>query len=118
MKLYAIRVFVRSWEESCAFYRDSLELTERYRNDELGWAEYDLGGPCFGLQRVGPDDEEGASLVGRFVGVSLQVENIDVMYEELRARDVRFTLPPTKQEWGGTLAQFADPDGNELTLLG
>ncbi|MGI9336603.1 MAG: VOC family protein [Gammaproteobacteria bacterium] len=118
MKLYAIRVFVRNWDESCAFYRDSLKLTERYRNDELGWAEYDLGGPCFGLQRVDSGDDEGETLVGRFLGVSLHVDDIDATYAELRTRGVRFTSPPAKQEWGGALAHFADPDGNELTLLG
>ena len=33
-----------------------------------------------------------------------------------RAKGVAFPLPPTKQPWGGTLAQLADPDGNLLTL--
>ncbi len=29
-----------------------------------------------------------------------------------------FTMPPTKQPWGGVLAHLKDPDGNVLTLLG
>lgn len=118
MKLYAVRIFVRSWNESCDFYREKLKLSERFRDDEAGWAEYDLGGPCFGLQRVDSSDKEGEGLVGRFVGVSLQVEDIEASYHDLQARGIKFTAPPEKQEWGGSLAYFKDPDGNVLTLLG
>lgn len=118
MKLYAIRIFVHSWKESCEFYRDTLRLTERYRNDEIGWAEYDLDGPCFGIERVDAEGKTGKDLVGRFVGASLQVEDIDATYRDLKARGVKFTSPPEKQDWGGSLAHFADPDGNVLTLLG
>ena len=93
-------------------------MPERYRNDDLGWAEYDLGGPCFGIERVQPGDAEGEALIGRFVGASLRVDDINEVYELLRTRGVQFTSPPEKQDWGGTLAQFQDPDGNVLTLLG
>ena len=118
MELYAVRIFVRRWDEACAFYGTTLGLAERFRNDEIGWAEYDIGGPCFGVERVALGDDEGAALVGRFVGVSLRVENIDDVFESLKAKGVRFTAPPEKQGWGGTLAHFQDPDGNGLTLLG
>ena len=118
MKLYAVRIFVRNWPEACAFYGETLGLDERYRNDDIGWAEFDVGGPSFGIERVQPGDAEGEALVGRFVGVSLQVDDIDATYEALKAKGVAFTAPPEKQPWGGALAHFKDPDGNELTLLG
>lgn len=118
MEIYAVRVFVRQWSQSCAFYGETLGLAERFRNDELGWAEYELGGPCIGVERVEPDDTQGEALVGRFVGVSLRVDDIDAVYQSLKAKGVKFTSPPEKQEWGGSLAQFQDPDGNLLTLLG
>ena len=118
MEIYAVRIFVRQWPEACAFYGETLGLAERFRGDEFGWAEYDLGGPCFGVERVPPGDGEGEALVGRFVGVSLRVEDIDAVYRSLKAKGVRFTAPPQKEDWGGTLAHFQDPDGNVLTLLG
>ena len=118
MKLYAVRIFVRQWPKACAFYGETLGLPERYRNDEIGWAEYDLGGPCFGIERVVPGDRDGEALIGRFVGASLQVEEIDRVYDTLRDKGVLFTAPPQRQEWGGALAHFQDPDGNTLTLLG
>ena len=118
MELYAIRIFVRRWPEACAFYRDALGLKERFRNDEIGWAEYGIGGPCFGIERVEPGDAEGAAMVGRFVGVSLRVDDIDAVYQALQGKGVAFTAAPEKQPWGGSLAHFKDPDGNILTLLG
>lgn len=118
MELYAVRVFVRHWAEACDFYGATLGLTERFRNDDMGWAEYDLGGPCFGLERVQPGDSEGEALIGRFLGVSLRVGDIDATYRDLQKKGVHFTAPPEKQAWGGSLAQFRDPDGNQLTLLG
>lgn len=122
MKLYALRIFVRDWAAACAFYGETLGLTERFRDDEFGWVEYafaeDGTGPCFGIERVDDGDVEGAALVGRFLGVSLQVADIAATYEALKGKGVVFTAAPEKQPWGGSLAHFKDPDGNELTLLG
>ena len=118
MELYAVRIFVRDWSAACRFYGETLGLSERFRNDDMGWAEYDLGGPCFGIERVEPGDTEGEALVGRFVGVSLKVDDIEQTWKTLSEKSVVFTTPPKKEAWGGSLAQFQDPDGNILTLLG
>ena len=104
------------WAEACDFYGEKLGLPERYRNDEIGWAEYDLEGPCLGLERV-DDDPESLSYVGRFVGVSLMVDDIQSTYQRLQQQGVPFDGPPEEQVWGGTLAFCRDPDGNVLTLL-
>ena len=118
MKLYAVRIFVFDWDAACRFYGEILGLPERFRSDEAGWAEFEVGSACFGVERVDPHDTEAAALVGRFVGASLEVADIQATYEELAAKGVAFMHPPEKQVWGGTLAHFKDPDGNELTLLG
>ncbi len=117
MKIYAIRIFVTQWQEACNFYGELLGLPERYRNDEFGWAEYDLEGPCLGLERCAADDQESLSYVGRFVGVSLMVDDIQSTYRSLQDKGVPFDGPPEKQTWGGTLAFCRDPDGNVLTLI-
>ena len=109
---------MRRWSEAHAFYRETLGLPERFRNDDIGWAEYDLNGPCLGIERVAPGDAEGGALVGRFVGVSLRVDDITGAHESLSAKGVPFSAPPKRQDWGGMLAHFRDPDGNILTLLG
>ena len=83
----------------------------------MGWAEFDVGGANLGIERAG-DDTESQALVGRFLGVSLQVDDIQATYEKLSGNGIDFTGPPEKQPWGGSLAHFSDPDGNVLTLLG
>ena len=76
------------------------------------------GGASLALERVSEDDVEGRSLVGRFLGISLQIENIITTHEALQGKGVEFTAEPEKQSWGGTVAHFKDPEGNILTLLG
>lgn len=117
-KLYALRIFVTDWERAIRFYTETLGIPMNYRSDELGWAELDTGEGQLALERTAPDDKEGRAMVGRFLGVSLAVDDIDATYEKLVDRGVEFLKPPTKQPWGGTLAHFRDPDGNWLTLLG
>ena len=118
MEIYAVRIFVKQWPEACEFYGETLGLEARYRNDEIGWAEYSVGAPCLGIERVQPGDAEGEALVGRLVGISLHVKDIAATYEDLKAKGVDFVSPPEEQFWGGKLAHFKDPDGNVLTLLG
>lgn len=117
-RVYAVRVFVTDWERALAFYTDTLGMTVSYRSDDFGWAELDTGAARLALVRTATDDPEDAALVGRFVGVSLQVPDIAATHLRLAARGVTFTRPPTREPWGGTLAELEDPDGNVLTLLG
>ena len=84
----------------------------------MGWAQFQLGSAALGLERCDANDPESQDLVGRFIGVSIEVDDIQALYQRLRDKGVSFTSPPTKQPWGGTLAHFRDLDGNTLTLLG
>ena len=116
--IYAQRIFCFDWPDSLAFYKDKLGLPVKFESEDMGWAEFDVGGASLAVERCDPNDEESQSLVGRFVGVSLQVSDIDSIYQELCLKDVEFLGAPQKQPWGGVLAHFKDPAGNTLTLLG
>lgn len=115
-RMYAVRVFVRDFDAALDFYTRVLGMTPGFSSPEAGWAEFEAGGARLALERV--SDEEGAALVGRFVGVSLVVDDIDAVHDALAARGVVFDGPPERQPWGGTLAHLRDPEGNILTLLG
>lgn len=117
-KLYAVRIFTTDWARSVAFYRDQVELPLKFDDDSMGWAEFDLGGPSLGIERVDGDDPEARNLVGRFIGISVAVPDMDQTYTTLKDRGVQFLAPPAPQPWGGVLAHFKDPDDNVLTLLG
>ncbi|GJL56587.1 MAG: hypothetical protein NPIRA02_37190 [Nitrospirales bacterium] len=118
MKLHTIRIFVDDWETACTFYEDTLQLPIRLKNPDLGWAEFDVGETRLGIERVAADDAEGKQLIGRFLGISFQVDDIEATYHTLMAHGVTFVQPPERQHWGGTLAHFTDSSGNVLTLLG
>jgi len=117
-KLYAIRIFSSRWDDALRFYRDVIGLPVTFSDADMGWAQFDVGGCFIGLERAAADDAEGEDLVGRFVGVSLMVDDIAATYDALTRKGVEFLAPPERQPWGGVLAHFRDPDGNVLTLLG
>jgi uncharacterized glyoxalase superfamily protein PhnB len=117
-RLYLIRVFTLRWEETLAFYRDVIGFPVVFADADMGWAQFDLGSAGIGLERCDPDDRETANLVGRFVGTSVEVDDIDAVFSELSSKGVEFIGPPEKQPWGATLAHFKDPDGNVQTLIG
>ena len=64
-----------------------------------------------------PDDLQ-APIIVTFLTPADPNFSFQVFYDALREKGVRFTAAPEKQPWGGTLAHFQDPEGNELTLLG
>jgi lactoylglutathione lyase len=113
--LSAVRIFVDDLERARRFYRDVLELPERAA--EPDWAVFELDGKDIIVEAVAPDDPE-QDLVGRFLAVSFDVDDIDAAYRVLMDRGVSFAHPPEKQAWGGTLAFPRDPDGNTFTLVG
>ena len=116
--MYAQRVFSYRWSKSVSFYKETIGLPLKFESDEMGWAEFDLGGVSLAVERQNPNDEESKSLVGRFVGISIRVDDMEAVYQELLKKGVEFDGAPENQEWGGVLAHFKDPDGNTLTLLG
>lgn len=116
MKIYGLRVFVDDLDAALGFYRDLLGLTVKWDMSDYGAIGFDLGVDLI-IEREDLSGEDG-NLVGRFVGVSISVDDIEDTYTSLRAAGVEFTGPPTTQPWGGVLAHFRDPAGNILTLLG
>ena len=117
LALRFVRIFVRDWPRAVAFYSDTLGIPLASRSDDFGWAQLDTGAAQLALERVPPDEPEGEQLVGRFVGASLAVDDLEACYARLCARGVEFVAPPERMPWGGSLAHFRDPDGNVLTLV-
>ena len=104
----AVYYHVTNMEKSVAFYRDVLgfRLTSR---DYV--ARFDVGGVLFELVPNPP----GQALPGTGnARLSLGVTDIKQATRELQARGVATT--PVKEEPGGLLSYFRDPDGNELCL--
>jgi len=118
MRIVVTSVVVDDQDKALQFYTDVLGMKLETRADEFGWAQFATGSCNLAVERLAPDDPEAPGLVGRYVGISLRVPDLDSTYHALVARGVEFLSPPTKQAWGGTLAHLRDPEGNVLTLLG
>ena len=114
-KLYAIRVFSFNWEESLSFYRDVVGFPLTFSDPDIGWAQFELGPAHLGLERCDPDDDEANELVGRFVGISIEVEDIAGTYDRLLAQGVEF-MEDFIDLWGlSTKVDAADVLGIDLT---
>jgi len=115
-KIWYVNVFVSDLGRAVEFYRDKLGLPFQFRENEFGYASFATEGARLGIARVDPKAPESAGLFGRHTGVGFGVPDLDAAHKELVARGVRFTMPPTKQPWGGYMATLADPDGNGFYL--
>jgi lactoylglutathione lyase len=118
MKIGFVRVFVSDFQKSLDFYTKTLGMELDY-SDGTHWAQFKNGEDVsLAIERCEPNrTEAGSKLVGRFVGVTLMVDDLSKTFAALKAKGVQFSGPPEKQQWGGTLTNLHDPDGNILTLM-
>jgi len=105
----AVYYHVADMDKSIAFYRDILgfHLTSREYV-----ARFDLGGGV--LFELVPNPPDNALPGTGNARLSLGVTDIRKATGELKARGVATT--PVREEPGGLLSYFNDPDGNELCL--
>jgi catechol 2,3-dioxygenase-like lactoylglutathione lyase family enzyme len=53
--------------------------------------------------------------IGTFTGMSLECDDVEKTYAELREKGVEFAKPPKKESWG-TSAIMNDSEGNQIVL--
>lgn len=119
LKAGPIQVFVSDIEKAKKWYSQvlSMELLEDYDEFKcllmkLGAVEYDIGVPL-------PNWGEGWDKlkIGGLTNIFFETTNITQTVEDLKQRGVQFIEEPAKQSWGEYKAIFADPDGNEFSLI-
>ena len=116
VRVWYTTAYVRDFAGALAFYRDVLGLPLRFADEQFGYASFATPGAAFTIAKIDDSDSAQRALVGRHTGIAFGVDDLEKTYEAWRAKGVAFPLPPTKQPWGGTLAQLADPEGNLLTV--
>jgi predicted enzyme related to lactoylglutathione lyase len=118
MRLATARVFVRDLTEADHFYGEVLGLTSTAGEPAIGFCVYEAGGFLLVVESVpGDAPDEDQELVGRFTGLSFDVDDVQREHDALVARGVHFVEQPERQSWGGTLATFVDPAGNALQIV-
>jgi len=106
---YAI-TFVADMERAVRFYRDTLGLPLKFESP--GWSEFATGETTFALHPASEKNPAGS------VELGFGVPDIQKFHQEMTAKGVKFSMPPTKQDFGGTLAQFIDSEGGRVSVGG
>ncbi len=110
MKLsYAIK-FVGDMDRAVKFHRDTLGLPLKFQSPE--WSEFVTGETTLALHLASEKNPAGT------VELGFSTPDLQKFYEEMTAQGVQFTMPPTKQDFGGALAQFQDSEGGRCTVSG
>ena len=118
MKLSAVRIGVRDLVEARDFYANVLGLELSVDGIQDGYCIFVSQGIRIIFDAVPPDGPaDELEFVGRFTGISFEVDSIVDAHRRLAARGVTFIQTPEKQFWGGWLATFEDPSGNQLQLV-
>lgn len=118
MNLNTARVFVRDIGRAREFYGHVLSLRIVADGQAHGYCVFNAGNCELVVEAVAPEaPQEDQALVGRFTGLSFLVPSVHVAHQDLVAKGVVFTGLPERQFWGGTLATFRDPEGNEFQLV-
>ena len=113
----AVVLFVRDFQTSLEFYRDTLGLPVALL--ETDFVAFKMVDQDFALQamatavelfgaEVGSDEARGADRTM----LCADIDDVDAAYETLRARGLDFVKAPVNRDWGYRTAYFRDPDGN------
>ena len=112
-------LFVRDVPASAAYFRDKLG----FEIDFLYGAPPYYGSVSRGEVRLHlrfVHQPTFAVLAAREVSLILatvEVSDVQGLFDEFKERGVEFAQTPTKQPWGGTDFQVRDPDGNVISFV-
>lgn len=113
-RLWLTMIRVSDMDKALRFYSEILGLPVALDAREFNHAEV---GPDEPLAKIGLHATGKKSKRKRRTGIVFDTDNIYTFYETLKKRGVKFTLKPTKMPWGGIVADFLDPDNNELEVV-
>ena len=103
LKLTHVIEFVADMDRAVKFYRDVIGLALKFQSP--GWSEFVTGETSLALHPASESKPAGS------VELGLTVDDLPKFHQEMSAKGVKFSMPPTKQEYGRMLAQFVDSEG-------
>lgn len=109
-KLSYVIEFVADMDRAVKFYRDTVGLPLAFQSP--GWSEFATGDTKLGLHPASENNPAGK------VEMGFNVPDLGKFYDEMRAKGVKFSMPPKKQDFGGALAQFEDSEGAYISVGG
>lgn len=114
MRISHVRIWVDDMAAARKFYGETLGLKSPW-----SWGDASMGFTIGDQQLiVEPDDgSHEEKLAGRFVGATIEVDDIDATYADWTAKGVVFDGPPEEAPGIGVMTFFKDPAGNVFTLF-
>ncbi len=113
-RLWLTMIRVSDMDKALRFYNELLGLPIALDARKFNHAEV---GPDEPLAKIGLHSTGKKPRRKRRTGIVFDTDDIYALYERLRKHGVKFTLKPTKMPWGGIVADFLDPDNNELEVV-
>ena len=113
MRINAIRIPCLDLTESAAFYERLIGLERTFGGVEEGYVGFQLENAQLLLET----QEHGEFECGRYLGFSVEVEDIFQFHSELQRRGVAFTSAPKQQDWGGIMTHIKDCSGNTFSVV-
>jgi uncharacterized glyoxalase superfamily protein PhnB len=112
-------LFVKDVSASAAFFREKLgfEIDFLYGEPPF-YSSVSRGKACLHLRCVHqPNFAELAAREVSLILATVEVSDVQGLFEEFRKRGVEFAQTPAKQPWGGTDFHVCDPDGNVISFV-
>jgi uncharacterized glyoxalase superfamily protein PhnB len=112
-------LLVRDVTKSAAWFRDKLGFQIDFLHGlPPFYGSVSRDGVCVHLRFVHePFFVQAAALEESVIVASIEVTNVQSLFDEFKARGVEFAQKLKKQAWGGTDFQVQDPDGNALSFV-
>lgn len=112
-------LFVRDVTTSARWFNDKLGfVTDFLYGTPPFYGAVSRDGVCLHLRHVhAPNFAELTAREESLILATIEVSEVQSLYEDLAARGADIAQPVTRQEWGGTDFHVRDPDGNVFSFV-
>jgi predicted enzyme related to lactoylglutathione lyase len=99
-------------ERLVSFYRDVVGLPAK---PDMGESAFDAGGASFMVD--GHSETKGGAKEPQRMLIDFFVDDLAAEQARLEGQGVKFIRTAGREEWGGVISTFVDPDGNYGQLI-
>ena len=115
-RVWLASIPVSNFDQAAEFYAQVLGLKLQLESMENNWAELGPDEPSSKIAIYVPAKDDPRQPGGPS-GVVLETDSIFEFHRKLVDEEVVFKIKPEKRPWGGLMAVFFDPDGNEIEVV-
>ena len=116
LRVWMVSIPVSDLSAAVDFYTRALGLKLQLESQENKWAEVGPDEPSSKIALYVPSKDE-LRQPGGPSGVVLETDSIFEFHRRLVDEEVVFKMKPERRHWGGLMAVFVDPDGNEIQVV-